>query len=67
VLELLEKNYRVHASLNSLEIHEDFHIKHHVLAILQESGKADNRPKNMEVDAFLSLLEAFNSGSVHFT
>ena len=62
-----------------------------MLAILQESGKADNRPKNMEVDAFLrfvcqcvnvsfgymaaysslflpySLLEAFNSGSVHFT
>jgi len=35
VLELLE-NYRVHASLNNLKIHEDFHIKHHVLTVLQE-------------------------------
>ena len=37
----------------SQEIHEGFDIKQHVLGILKESGKADTRAKNMEVDAFL--------------
>lgn len=32
---------------------EDFDIKSHVLRILEESGKSDLRPKNMDIDAFL--------------
>ena len=59
VLELLEKSYKVHDSLNNLKIHEDFHIKHHVLTILQESGKADNRhDRSMHSDITSTLLRS---------
>ena len=57
VLELLEKSYRVHGSLNNLNIHEDFHIKDHMVTFLQESGKADNRhDRSMHSDITNSLL-----------
>ena len=35
------------------EIPEDFDIKSHVLRLLEESGRSDLRPKNMDIDAFL--------------
>jgi 18S rRNA (adenine1779-N6/adenine1780-N6)-dimethyltransferase len=53
VLELLEKNYRIYASLNSMEVGKDFDIKAHILKILEDKNSLDKRPKNMDVDAFL--------------
>lgn len=67
VLELLEKNYRIYASLNSLEVSKDFDIKAHVLTVLEEKESLDLRPKNMDVDAFLSLLRDFNASHIHFS
>ncbi|CAI8038185.1 Probable dimethyladenosine transferase [Geodia barretti] len=67
VLELLEKNYRIYASLNSMEVGKDFDIKAHVLKILEDKNSLDKRPKNMDVDAFLSLLRDFNENHIHFS
>jgi 18S rRNA (adenine1779-N6/adenine1780-N6)-dimethyltransferase len=67
VLELLEKNYRIYASLNSMEVGKDFDIKAHILKILEDKNSLDKRPKNMDVDAFLSLLRDFNANHIHFS
>ncbi|XP_064387191.1 probable dimethyladenosine transferase isoform X1 [Halichondria panicea] len=66
VLELLEKNYRIHQSLTDTMVPEDFDIKSHVLKILGESEKTELRPRCLDVDSFLSLLEIFNRNSIHF-
>ena len=34
-------------------IEEDFDVKEYVLGLLGEKGKLEQRPKNMDTDAFL--------------
>ncbi|XP_014673758.1 PREDICTED: probable dimethyladenosine transferase isoform X2 [Priapulus caudatus] len=67
VLELLEKNYRIHCSVNGITIPSDFDTKAFIIAILEEGNFDKKRPRSMDIDDFLGLLHAFNSRGIHFT
>ncbi|XP_076624217.1 putative dimethyladenosine transferase [Colletes latitarsis] len=67
VLTMLEKNYKLHCSLNDKEVLEGFDIKEMVNGILQEADAANKRARTMDIDDFISLLHAFNVKGVHFT
>ncbi|CAF0825245.1 unnamed protein product, partial [Didymodactylos carnosus] len=66
VVALLEKNYRIHCSLNNKTITNDFDTKAKVEEILEQSGFAKKRARQMDMDDFLGLLHAFNSEGIHF-
>ena len=38
-------------------VSEDFDIKEYVVKILEESEKAELRPRNMDIDSFLRYVE----------
>ncbi|XP_062509411.1 probable dimethyladenosine transferase isoform X2 [Corticium candelabrum] len=61
VLELLEKNYRIHCSCNSIAVPKDFNVKNAVKEIIVGCGYAEKRSKSMDIDDFLTVLEGFNS------
>ncbi|XP_017884874.1 probable dimethyladenosine transferase [Ceratina calcarata] len=67
VLTMLEKNYKLHCSLNNKEIPENFDIKQMINTILQEADAENKRARTMDIDDFISLLHAFNEQGVHFT
>ncbi|XP_043257394.1 probable dimethyladenosine transferase isoform X1 [Colletes gigas] len=67
ILTMLEKNYKLHCSLNDKEVLEGFDIKEMVNGILQEADAANKRARTMDIDDFISLLHAFNAKGVHFT
>lgn len=66
VLEMLDKNYRIHCSMRNMPIPQDFDVKQKVEKILIESSFAEKRARTMDIDDFLTLLHAFNSNSIHF-
>ncbi|KRY56193.1 putative dimethyladenosine transferase, partial [Trichinella britovi] len=66
VLDMLDKNYRVHCSVNNIKIEDDFNVKSEVYRILNEKNFQDCRARTMTIDDFLILLEAFNSAGFHF-
>ncbi|XP_033187152.1 putative dimethyladenosine transferase [Bombus vancouverensis nearcticus] len=67
VLTMLEKNYKLHCSLNNKEIPEGFNIKEMINDILQIADAENKRARTMDIDDFISLLHAFNVQGVHFT
>ncbi|XP_003493975.1 probable dimethyladenosine transferase [Bombus vosnesenskii] len=67
VLTMLEKNYKLHCSLNNKEIPEGFNIKEMINDILQIADAENKRARTMDIDDFISLLHAFNAQGVHFT
>ncbi|CAL7933355.1 unnamed protein product [Xylocopa violacea] len=67
VLTMLEKNYKIHCSLNNKEVPEGFNIKTMVNNILQNACAENKRARTMDVDDFISLLHVFNAQGVHFT
>ncbi|KAF3419933.1 hypothetical protein E2986_02894 [Frieseomelitta varia] len=67
VLTMLEKNYKLHCSLNNKELPEGFYIKDMVNDILQKADAENKRARTMDIDDFISLLHAFNAQGVHFT
>lgn len=67
VLELLEKNYRTHCSLNSIPVPAEFEIKTKVNNLLVENGFDQKRSRTMDIDDFLGLLNCFNSAGFHFS
>ncbi|XP_003400619.1 probable dimethyladenosine transferase [Bombus affinis] len=67
VLTMLEKNYKLHCSLNNKEIPEGFNIKEMINDILQKADAENKRARTMDIDDFISLLHAFNAQGVHFT
>ncbi|XP_068983500.1 probable dimethyladenosine transferase [Bombus flavifrons] len=67
VLTMLEKNYKLHCSLNNKEIPEGFNIKEMINDILQIADAENKRARTMDIDDFISLLHAFNARGVHFT
>ncbi|XP_076763587.1 putative dimethyladenosine transferase [Xylocopa sonorina] len=67
VLTMLEKNYKIHCSLNNKEVPEGFNIKTMVNDILQNACAENKRARTMDVDDFISLLHVFNAQGVHFT
>lgn len=67
VMAMLEKNYKLHCSLNNKTIPEDFDLKEMVNKILQRVGGENKRARTMDIHDFISLLHAFNAEGVHFT
>lgn len=67
VQELLEKNYRIHCSLNSILIPEQFSIAEKIQSILAETQFSEKRARQMDIDDFIRLLHGFNSEGIHFS
>ncbi|KAK1893114.1 putative dimethyladenosine transferase [Dissostichus eleginoides] len=67
VEQLLEKNYRIHCSVNNVEIPADFSITTKVESVLQGVEFSEKRARTMDIDDFMVLLHAFNSAGIHFT
>lgn len=67
VIDMLEKNYRVHCSMNNKPIDSDFNMKQKLTDLLLENEWDSKRARMMDTDDFLSLLHLFNSNGIHFT
>uniref|UniRef100_A0A034VAS2 rRNA adenine N(6)-methyltransferase n=1 Tax=Bactrocera dorsalis TaxID=27457 RepID=A0A034VAS2_BACDO len=66
VLEMLEKNYKLHLSLHNKPLESDFKMQAKVSAILQKLEMENSRARSMDLDDFMKLLLAFNSEGIHF-
>lgn len=67
VLATLEKNYKVHCSLNNKEMPADFDIKTKVENILTDSEFDQKRGRILDIDDFMTLLHVFNKEGIHFS
>ena len=66
VLDMLEKNYRIHCSLHNKPIPEDLCMNAMVLSLLESRSFHNKRARTMDMDDFLQLLHLFNSNGIHF-
>lgn len=66
VTEMLDKNYRIHCSMNSVMVDSDFDIKTKVQEILKENEFDKKRARTMDIDDFLQVLDKFNQNGIHF-
>ena len=63
----LDKNYKVHRSLQNEEpVPEGFSMKALVEEVLESVDFREKRARTMDIDDFMKLLHAFNSRGVHF-
>ncbi|XP_039306913.1 probable dimethyladenosine transferase isoform X1 [Solenopsis invicta] len=67
VVTMLEKNYKIHCSLNNKIVPNNFDIKHLINHVLEKADSKNKRARTMDTDDFISLLHAFNAEGVHFT
>ncbi|XP_014252387.1 probable dimethyladenosine transferase [Cimex lectularius] len=67
VVALLEKNYRIHASINNIPVPDDFDVKLKINEALTNCNALELRAKNMDVDDFIKVLHSFNSLGFHFS
>lgn len=67
VIDLLEKNYRIHCSMNEVLIEDGFDMKAKILEVLTESEFNLKRARTMDIDDFLLLLDTFNKNGIHFS
>lgn len=67
VIDLLDKNYRVHCSIQNIPIPGDFDMKCKVVNMLEKKGFEKKRARTMDQDDFLQLLHDFNSEGIHFS
>eukprot|EP00049_Salpingoeca_infusionum_P018971 m.359569 g.359569 ORF g.359569 m.359569 type:complete len:315 (-) comp18629_c0_seq1:132-1076(-) len=67
-LKMLERNYRVlcAASKPPIPVADDFDIKGLILEVLEANGFLDKRAKQLDVDDFLRMLNAFNAANIRF-
>ncbi|XP_067002020.1 dimethyladenosine transferase [Anabrus simplex] len=63
----MEKNYKVHCSLNNIDIPEGFSMKDKVENILKVNNFETKRARTMDIDDFMRLLHAFNVEGIHFS
>lgn len=66
VLELLEKNYRIHCSVKNIPVPGDFDMKTLINQMLEKNGFEKKRARTMDQDDFLQLLHDFNAEGIHF-
>ncbi|XP_002737862.1 dimethyladenosine transferase-like [Saccoglossus kowalevskii] len=66
VLEMLEKNYRIHCSVKNITVATDFSIKDKLEKILLDNEFSKMRARTMDIDDFLKLLHCMNSEGIHF-
>ena len=64
---MLEKNYKIHKSLQNEMLDEDFNIKTLVEEVLSGIQFQEKRARTMDIDDFMKLLHAFNESGLHFT
>ncbi|XP_061671986.1 probable dimethyladenosine transferase [Syngnathoides biaculeatus] len=67
VEQLLEKNYKIHCSVHSVEVPADFSISKKIESVFQETKFSEKRARSMDIDDFMVLLHAFNSAGIHFS
>lgn len=67
VLSALGQNYRMHCSLNNLDLPENFDIKSMVEGIIEDIDADKFRARSMDIDDFMKVLHAFNSAGIHFS
>merc|ERR1712142_373372 len=67
VVDLLEKNYRIHCSMNEVLIEDGFDMKTKILEVLSENDFDKKRARTMDIDDFLLLLDTFNKNGIHFS
>lgn len=67
VITALEKNYRIHCSLNNIIVPDNFDMKQKVDAVLRNSNSELKRARTMDIDDFMLLLHAFNVDGIHFS
>ncbi|KAG5674720.1 hypothetical protein PVAND_004672 [Polypedilum vanderplanki] len=67
VLTSLDQNFRLHCSLNNMDVPKDFDIKEKVEEILQSLDAEKLRARTMDIDDFMKVLHAFNSAGIHFS
>ncbi|KAI8124662.1 putative dimethyladenosine transferase [Lucilia cuprina] len=66
VMEMLEKNYKLHLSLRNMPLEENFSMQDKVIGILTSLNMDNSRARSMDLDDFMRLLLAFNSEGIHF-
>lgn len=67
VLATLEKNFKLHCSVNNKEVPSGFNMKEKVEEILGKVEGEQKRARTMDIDDFMTLLHAFNSEGIHFS
>ncbi|KAK3595259.1 hypothetical protein CHS0354_010867 [Potamilus streckersoni] len=67
VLDLLEKNYKVHCSVKSIPIPPNFDVKEKINELLERNKYGNKRARMMDIDDFLGLLNCFNAEGFHFS
>jgi len=67
VLDMLQKNYKLHCSLRNIDIDEDFNMQEKVMGILQNLNVDNSRARTMDIDDFMRILLGFNSEGIHFS
>lgn len=66
VVDMLEKNYKVHCSLHEKPIPTDFSMKEKLEQLLEKHDYEKKRARTMDLDDFLNLLAVMNTEGVHF-
>ncbi|XP_018301922.1 probable dimethyladenosine transferase isoform X1 [Mycetomoellerius zeteki] len=66
VVTMLEKNYKIHCSLNNKIVPDNFDIKQLIDHVLEKADAKNKRARTMDIDDFISLLHTFNAEGVHF-
>ncbi|VDD91141.1 unnamed protein product [Enterobius vermicularis] len=66
VISLLDKNYRLFCNVKGVALEKDFDIKTKIQTVLEKSGFANKRARQLDVDDFLALMLAFNQKDIHF-
>lgn len=66
VLKTLEKNYRIHSSINDQIIPDNFCLKSFIKDLLESHQFSEKRARSMDMDDFLRLLLLFNTNGIHF-
>ncbi|XP_030852130.1 probable dimethyladenosine transferase [Strongylocentrotus purpuratus] len=67
VVEMLEKNYRVHCSVKNIAIPDNLDMKEKVVSVLEKIEFEGKRARTMDIDDFLKLLSSFNTEGIHFS
>ncbi|GJQ67596.1 hypothetical protein Trydic_g8401 [Trypoxylus dichotomus] len=67
VLATLERNFKLHCSLQNQELPNDFSIKDKLESILSTVEADQKRARSMDINDFIVLLHAFNKEGIHFS
>ncbi|PIK39274.1 putative dimethyladenosine transferase [Apostichopus japonicus] len=67
VIEMLDKNYRIHCSVKNIPIDQELDMKAKLQAILDVNDFTLMRARTMDIDDFIRLLKCFNEEGIHFS